>query len=141
MTSRSASGEGESLKAAMIHCSFGMTTSRARIATPPSQFTTMRIRSMTYAIGSAADDEAWLDMIHHLPISNINKLFIDNRQVRYWQSIKEPDFPRRVRRAECWGSCQNADRLTIDTYKRNKLSLDINGKIATDTKLRRFGWG
>src|SRR6266404_6915870 len=66
MTSRSASGEGESLKAAMIHCLFGMTTSRARIAAPPSQFTTMRIRSTTCAIGSAADDESGLDMIHHL---------------------------------------------------------------------------
>ena len=49
----------------MIHCSFGMTNSRARIAAPISQFTTMRIRSTTYAIGSAADDEAGLDMIHH----------------------------------------------------------------------------
>src|SRR5207245_6778806 len=66
MTSRSASGEGESLKALMIHCSFGMTTSRARIAAPISQFMTMRIRSTTYAIGSAADDEAGLDMIHYL---------------------------------------------------------------------------
>ena len=60
MISRSASGEGESLKAAMIHCSFGMTTSRARIATPMSQLTTMRIRSRTYAIGSAADGEGAL---------------------------------------------------------------------------------
>jgi hypothetical protein len=30
-------------------------------------------------------------MIHHLDISNINKLFIECRQVDYWQSIKEPD--------------------------------------------------
>src|SRR4030095_1356657 len=67
MTSRSASGEGESLKALMIHCSFGMTTSRARIAAPPSQFTTTRIRSRRYAIDSAADDEIGLDMIYHLP--------------------------------------------------------------------------
>jgi hypothetical protein len=45
---------------------------------------------MTYAIGSAADDEAGLDMIHHLlVISNINNLFIDCRQVGYWQSINE----------------------------------------------------
>src|SRR5690349_24579560 len=87
--SRSASGEGESLKAAMIHCSFGITTSRARIAAPPSQFTTMSIRSTTYAIGSAADDEAGLvDIgIQYLHISNINKLFIGIRQGRYWQSI------------------------------------------------------
>jgi len=91
MTSRSASGEGESLKAAMIHCSFGLTTSRARIAAAISQFRTMRVRSTTYAIGSAADDEADLDMIHHLDISNINKLFIECRQVYYWQSINEPD--------------------------------------------------
>src|SRR5262245_43712292 len=87
MTSLSASGDGESLKAAMIHRSFGMTTSRASIATPPSQFTTMRIRSTMYAIGSAADDEARFDMIHLL-ILNINKLFIDNRQERYWESIR-----------------------------------------------------
>src|SRR5438105_14930477 len=88
MISRSASGEGESLKAAMIHCWFGMTTSRARIAAPNSQFTTMRIRSTTYAMGSAADDEAGRDMIHYLPdISNINKLFIECRQVGYWESI------------------------------------------------------
>ena len=60
------SGEGERLKAAMIHCSFGMANSRARIAAANSQFTTMRIRSTTCAIGSAADDEAGLDMIHHL---------------------------------------------------------------------------
>src|SRR5262249_53880412 len=80
MISRSASGEGESLKAAMIHCSFGMTTSRARITAPISQFTTMRIRSTTYAIGSAADDEAGVDMIHHLLISTFDNLFIDFRQ-------------------------------------------------------------
>ena len=46
----------------MIHCSFGETTSRARIAAPVSQFTTMRIRRTTYAIGSAADDDVGLDM-------------------------------------------------------------------------------
>src|SRR5947207_13244129 len=81
MTSRSASGEGESRNADMIHCSFGMTTRRARIAVPNSQFTTMRMRSTTYAIGSAADDEAGLDMIHTtFYISNINKLFIEYRQ-------------------------------------------------------------
>src|SRR6185312_3285444 len=67
MTSRAASGEGESLNAVMIHCSFGITTSRARIAAPPNQFTTMRIRRMTYAIGAAADDEIGFNMIYHLP--------------------------------------------------------------------------
>jgi hypothetical protein len=55
------------LKAVMIHCSFGITTSSARIAAPPSQFTTMSIRSMTYAIGNATDDEIGLDMIPYLP--------------------------------------------------------------------------
>src|SRR5439155_11709407 len=65
MTSRSASGEGESSKALMIHCSFGTTTSRARITATIIQFTTMRIRSTTYAIGSAADEEAGLDMNYH----------------------------------------------------------------------------
>jgi hypothetical protein len=35
-----------------------------KIAAPDSQFKTMSIRSMTYAIGSAADDEVGLDMIH-----------------------------------------------------------------------------
>src|SRR5215831_5348544 len=90
MISRSASGEGESLKAAMIHCSFGMTTSRARITAPISQFTTMRIRSTTYAIGSAADDEAGVDMIHRLLISTINNIFIDCRQVGYWKTIRMP---------------------------------------------------
>src|SRR5438309_981238 len=90
MISRSVSGEGESLKAAMIHCALGTTTSRARIAAPISQFMTMRIRSTTCAIGSAADDEAGLDMIS-LPsdISNINTLFIECRQVGYWKSINE----------------------------------------------------
>ena len=62
MISRSVSGEGESLKAAMIHCALGLTTSSARIAAPPSQFRTMRMRSTTCAIGSAADDETGLDM-------------------------------------------------------------------------------
>ena len=69
------------MKADMIHCSFGMTTSRARIAAPISQFTTMRMRSTTYAIGSAADDEAGVDMILTSCISNINNIFIDCRQV------------------------------------------------------------
>src|SRR5262249_25383495 len=94
MISRSASGEGESLKAAMIHCSCGIATSRARIAAPISQFTTMRIRSTTYAIGSAADDEAGVDMIHHLLISNINNLFIDCRQVGYWKTIRNQTCSR-----------------------------------------------
>src|SRR5438132_14025283 len=89
MISRSVSGEGQSLKAAMIHCSLGMTTSRARIAAPISQFTTMRIRSATYAIGSAADDEAGLDTIStSRDISNINNLFIECRQAGYWKSIR-----------------------------------------------------
>src|SRR5205823_1125623 len=87
MISRSVSGEGESLKAALIHCSFGMTTSRARIAAPVNQFTTMRIRSMTYATGSAADDEAGVDMFRH-SLSNINNIFIDYRQPRYWKTIR-----------------------------------------------------
>src|SRR5947207_14797547 len=87
MTSRSASGEGESRNADMIHCSFGMTTRRARIAAPDSQFTTMRMRSTTYAIGSAADDETRFGMIHSSGISNINKSFIEYRQVIYWYSI------------------------------------------------------
>src|SRR5258708_39626107 len=88
MTSRSASGEGESLKALMIHCSFGKTNSRARITTTIIQFKTMRVRSMTYAIGSAADDEAGLDM--DSPPSGLsikNKLFIEYRQVVYRKSI------------------------------------------------------
>jgi hypothetical protein len=68
MTSRSASGEGVSLNALMIHCSFGETSSRARIATPLSQFRTMRIRRTPYAIGNAADDEAGLPMIRDLLI-------------------------------------------------------------------------
>src|SRR5262245_2917277 len=63
MTSRSASGEGDSLNALMIHCSFGKATSRARITATISQFRTIRIRSATCAIGSAADDEAGLDML------------------------------------------------------------------------------
>src|SRR5215208_4542841 len=88
MTSRSASGEGESLKADIIHCSFGETSNRTRIATPPSQFTTIRIRNRTCAIGSAADDEIGFDMVHHLPdISIINKSFIEYSQVSYRQSI------------------------------------------------------
>src|SRR5262249_57542020 len=101
MISRSVSGEGESLKAAMIHCSFGMTTSRARIAAPISQFTTMRIRSTTDAIGSAADDEAGVDMIHHLLISAVNNLFIDCRQVGYWKTIRNRISRGRVRVPEC----------------------------------------
>ena len=39
----------------MIHCSFGRTTSSARIAAPYSQFRTMRIFSTMRAIGSAAE--------------------------------------------------------------------------------------
>jgi hypothetical protein len=85
----------------MIHRRVGMATSSAKIAAPDSQFRTIRMRSTMCAIGSAADDEAGLDMVHHLSISNINKLFIDSRQVDYWQSIKDPDVPRRVRGAEC----------------------------------------
>ena len=50
----------------MIHCLVGVATSRAAIATPDSQLTTMSIRNATYAIGSAADDEVGLDMIHDL---------------------------------------------------------------------------
>ena len=46
----------------MIHCSFGRANSRARITAAISQFMTMRIRSTTWAIGSAADDEAGPDM-------------------------------------------------------------------------------
>ena len=46
----------------MIHCRVGMATSKTRIAAPYSQFTTMRIRSTTCAIGSAAD-EAGRDMV------------------------------------------------------------------------------
>src|SRR3954468_2268489 len=77
MMSRSASGEGVSSNALMIHCLFGMITSSARIAAPPSQFTMMRILSTMYAIGGAADDEIGLDMIHNLPCYRIsNKLFI-----------------------------------------------------------------
>src|SRR5436853_5597037 len=88
MTSRSASGEGDRWNAAMIHCWFGMITRRARIAAPDSQFTMMRMRSTTYAIGSAADEETRFDMIHTTScISNINKLFIEYRQVVYWNSI------------------------------------------------------
>src|SRR5258705_1744621 len=92
MISRSASGEGESLKEAMIHSSLGMTISRARIAAPISQFRTMRTRSTTYAIGSAADEMVGIDMIPPFGLSNINKLFIDCRQVRYWKSINELRF-------------------------------------------------
>src|SRR5215472_14344229 len=102
MISRSASGEGESLKAAIIHCAFGMTTSRARIAAPISQFTTMRIRSTAYAIGSAADDEAGVDMIHLLLISTIDNLFIDCRQVA-----------RRVRMPECTTWNRSAPRPVV----------------------------
>jgi hypothetical protein len=40
-----------------------MATSSMAIAAPNSQFTTMRIRSAAYAIGSAVDDETALDMM------------------------------------------------------------------------------
>jgi hypothetical protein len=39
-----------------------MKISRTAMAAPESQFTTMRIRSMRYASGSAADDGAGVDM-------------------------------------------------------------------------------
>src|SRR5262245_34222061 len=89
---RSVSGEGESLKADIIHRPLGMTTSRARIPAAMSQFRTIKMRSATWAIGSAADDEGGLDMIRPPPgiISNINKLFIECRQDDYWKSIKRP---------------------------------------------------
>jgi hypothetical protein len=64
----------------MIHCSWGMTSSRATIAAPYSQFRTMRIRSTTWAIGSAADDGAGLDTVDTSDILIINKLFIEYRQ-------------------------------------------------------------
>ena len=38
-----------------VHCSFGMTTSRARIAAPNSQFTTMSRRNAAHATGKAED--------------------------------------------------------------------------------------
>src|SRR5262249_50301866 len=102
MISRSASGEGEILKAAMIHRSFGMTTSRARIAAPISQFTTIRIRNTTYAIGSAADEASCVDMIQNLSISNINNTFIDCRQVGYRKTIRNQMFRREF-------ECPNAE--------------------------------
>jgi hypothetical protein len=40
----------------------GFLMNNPRIATPPSQFVTMRIRSTAYEIGSAADDEASLSI-------------------------------------------------------------------------------
>jgi hypothetical protein len=36
----------------------------------------MRIRSTAYAIGSAADDEAGLDMIHHLLAYRISIIYL-----------------------------------------------------------------
>jgi hypothetical protein len=60
----------------MIHCSVGMATSRTTIAVPDSQLTTMRIRSTAYAMGSAADDEACLDMIHHLLMYRISITYL-----------------------------------------------------------------
>jgi hypothetical protein len=54
------------LKALRIHFWVGIATSNARIAAPNTQFMTMRIRSTKNAIGSAADDEAGLDMIHRV---------------------------------------------------------------------------
>src|SRR4051812_30718278 len=56
----------------MIHCPLGRATSRARIATPPTQFTMMRIRSTTSAIGSAADDETGFDTDSPPDLSIIN---------------------------------------------------------------------
>jgi hypothetical protein len=69
-------------------------------------------------MGSAADDEAGLDMIHHLSISNINNIFIEYRQVAYWKSIKEPDVPRRVRTAEC-GAVLEAEEVYAGLVKEN----------------------
>src|SRR5205823_8267066 len=88
MTSRPASGEGESLKALMIHCSFGRTSSRVRITAPENQFTTMRTRSTTNAIGSAADDEADFDIRFTIfMLSTNDNVFIVYRQVAYRRSI------------------------------------------------------
>src|ERR1051326_3735446 len=88
MISRSASGEGESLNARMIHCSFGSAKRRARITATISQFRTMSTRSVNFAMGSAADDEVGSDMIDDLSyrfkisrISNIVKLRIEERYV------------------------------------------------------------
>jgi hypothetical protein len=47
----------------MIHSLFGMTTSKARIATPPSKFTTIRILIATCAICTAANDEIGFDIV------------------------------------------------------------------------------
>jgi hypothetical protein len=68
-----------------------MTTSRAKIAAPISQFMTMRIRSATDAIGSAGDDVADIGLIHlHVVywysingLLKYNKPFIEYRQVAY----------------------------------------------------------
>jgi hypothetical protein len=50
-----------------------VTTNRARIAAPPNQFTTMRLRSTTRAIDTARDDEIDFDMIDYFLMSNSQK--------------------------------------------------------------------
>jgi hypothetical protein len=42
----------------MIHASVGMATSRVRIAAPDAQLRTMRMRSVTRTMGSAAEEAA-----------------------------------------------------------------------------------
>src|SRR3954467_12444626 len=55
MTSRAVSGEGASLKAAMIQRSLGMTRSKARMAAPRNQLSRIRIFKLIQAAGRAAD--------------------------------------------------------------------------------------
>ena len=73
-----ASAEGESLNERMIHCSLGTRNSSARITAIISQLTTMRTRSATKAMGSAADDGAGVDIDATSGfVSNINTPFIE----------------------------------------------------------------
>src|SRR5204863_839256 len=76
MTTRSASAEGDRSSDLMIHCRVGATTSSAMIATPHSQFRTMRTRSTRYAIGSAVDDETLADMNHLVYRISIRPLWV-----------------------------------------------------------------
>jgi hypothetical protein len=86
----------------------------------------MRIRSATYAIGSAADDEVGLDTISTSShISNNNKRIIECRQMDYCKSIKEAGVA-------CFGDCTLVGSTAVNSVL-NFLSIR-DSAAATDMR-------
>src|SRR2546430_11332124 len=98
-----------------------------------------------------SDDEAGLDMIHTtFCISNINKLFIEYRQVIYWNSIKRtkvrlqvPSLP-----TACWQrrSEEHTSELQSQSNLVCRLLLEKKNNIRRNQRwwlpyLRTSSWG